>query len=402
MENLEGQKVGEWEILIDRIRIEGNKKHQYAWARCSCGIYRLIDRHDIYNSCGHVRKAKDGVKHHIPIDFENYYKGHSLNECANNYQVSNWIIWQWAKSIDLAKILMRGLTISQEFTEKQVDIIIGSLLGDASLKKIYDNRNSCFNLKHGECQLEYLKWIHAELLPYSYKINKGEASENTIRQLATYGGLCTELTFYQFSTVHISFFTELEHKWYLRDENNNYIFNDLGWRIKIIPKDLFLNPLRLAVWFYDDGNNRPSKREAYFATQCFTEEECLFLIDRLKELNINSTLNKGDGVIRISSSSYIDFIDIIKDQLPIQSMQYKISLDKYKKPNYTTRFQPGRNAKLNKEKIMQIFDLDKQGMIQKEISVITNISTTTISYLLSGKTWQEFQQFNPRLTTIPS
>lgn len=346
MKNLEGQKVGKWEVLIDRIRIEGDKKHQYAWAKCSCGVYRLIDRHSIYNSCGHIRKSKNGMKHHVPSDFKNYYQNHSLDECARNYQVSEWIIWQWAKSNGLAKVSVRGSTLSQEFTERQVDIIVGSLLGDAYLTKIYNNRNSCFSLRHGECQIEYLKYIHAELLPYSCEIIREEASENTIQQLSKYGLLCKDLISYKFDTVHIPFFTKLEYEWYLRDKNDNYILNHLGWRVKAIPKNLFLNPLRLAIWFYDDGHNRPSKRDAYFATNCFTEYECLFLVEKLKYFNIDSNLNKtrqvGQFSIRISSSSYVDFINIIKDQLPIHSMQYKVSLDECKAPNYTTRFQSAK------------------------------------------------------------
>ncbi len=354
--NLDGKRIGEWTILIDRIRIEGNKKHQYAWAKCSCGIYRLIDRHAIYNSCGHIRDV-DGIKYHVPEGFQDYYLEHSLLECVNNYGVSEWIVGEWAKHLGLSKVCKRGKDIKQELTNRQLEIINGSLLGDAFLSKIYGNKNSSFGIRHGEKQLEYLKWMHNELHPFSCETTKEITSQSTIEKLRKLdnSNVRNEIVSYHFDTVHIPIFTELEHKWYLRDNLGNYILNNLGQRIKIVPEDIKLTPLTIAVWFYDDGYNRPAKREACFCTQSFTKNECLSLVDKLLNFNIKSNLNSGGKpgqfIIRVLSSSYLDFINIIKEQVVCETMNYKKSLDKYKPPNYSTRFNISTNKKLNDEKV---------------------------------------------------
>ena len=126
---------------------------------------------------------------------------------------------------------------------------------------------------------------------------------------------------YVFLTKSIPIFTELEKRWYRQGDNK---------RIKIIPSDLKLTPLSVCVWFMDDGTNYPQKRQAKFATNCFTKEECEQLANGLVKLGIVASVQpwKHQYLVYIGSKSYLDFIHMIKPHCIWGCYQYKHDLSK--------------------------------------------------------------------------
>ncbi len=93
---------------------------------------------------------------------------------------------------------------------------------------------------------------------------------------------------------------------------------------KVIPKDLKLNPLSLAVWFMDDGSK--SRSSIYLNTQQFTKNEQCQLINILKrDFNIDSTLNKDKVYfrIRIRTGSIQKFINLVQ-QFVLEEFKYKL------------------------------------------------------------------------------
>jgi hypothetical protein len=85
---------------------------------------------------------------------------------------------------------------------------------------------------------------------------------------------------------------------------------------KIIPDDLILHPLSLAVWFMDDGCK--SYRALYLNTQKFSINEQSKLSAMLKnQFGIQTTLNKDKSYyrLRIAVSSVGKFLEIIRPYL---------------------------------------------------------------------------------------
>jgi hypothetical protein len=102
--------------------------------------------------------------------------------------------------------------------------------------------------------------------------------------------------------------------------------------IKIIPKDLKLNPVVMAFWIMGDGgvercgkNNNSVKISLY--TNCFTFEEIDFLRASIKELGIESTTHekiKNQPIILISkASSVTKLMDMIRPFM-LDCFQYKV------------------------------------------------------------------------------
>lgn len=92
---------------------------------------------------------------------------------------------------------------------------------------------------------------------------------------------------------------------------------------KIIPKDIRLSPLSLAVWYMDDGSK--SYKSCYFNSQYFDDSCQNNLMKMLAELKIIGRLNKDKKYkrIRITTQSTPYLMDIIKPYI-ISSMRYKI------------------------------------------------------------------------------
>lgn len=176
-----------------------------------------------------------------------------------------------------------------QFSQRQLDIITGSMLGDGSLSKVRSPKeNSCFCEAHSLAQKQWLLWKHNELKPFGTSVKyKETVAKNNIN-----GKVVNDLTrTYQecrFYTTRHPTLTTIENKWYLRDNVGNYVFDKKGWRIKIIPKDIVLTPLVIAVWFFDDGSN--TGRQAVFNTQSYVFEDCVFLSNQFRNLNIEKVL----------------------------------------------------------------------------------------------------------------
>jgi len=93
---------------------------------------------------------------------------------------------------------------------------------------------------------------------------------------------------------------------------------------KIIPINLILTPLILAVWYMDDGCR--SYNASYLNTQMFNQESQMNLMNSLRAIGLNSHLNKDKIYqrIRITTESTKIFFRMIK-KFVIPSMYYKIS-----------------------------------------------------------------------------
>lgn len=218
----------------------------------------------------------------------------------------------------------------------QEELLIGSLLGDGMLSKNLCERWNCsFIENHCLEQEEYIRFkgeIFNELLSdIKYNYIKIPDYIDAIKQKKA-GDIKERIVL---RTICHPYFTDMEKKWYRRDEHGCYVLDKNKRRIKIVPKNLEISPFSLAIWYLDDGTHCPSKRVCSLATHGFTCEEIIFLIEKLKDLSINANLNKDKGKYRINvrTESYLNFINIISPYIfHLKCMEYKIDLSNYKNP----------------------------------------------------------------------
>jgi len=254
------------------------------------------------------------------------------------YGIGSSTVSGWARKLNIPRRTSIYLDNNLELSEKQKEILIGSLLGDGSLNKIKPNTKcqSHFEESHSLDQLGWLKWKHEILLPLSskifYKKNKGVLNL-PFGKLSVDNTRCHDGC--RFNTINHPSLTEMERQWYKRDENGDYVYkvtNNKNYRIKIVP-EFELTKLALAIWFIDDGSNDQKTKNCKLSTQCFTKEEVELLIEKIKKLGIHDCyigIHTG-WVIKIGTYSYLDFINLVKEQLPElpQNVQYKVDLSEY-------------------------------------------------------------------------
>lgn len=183
---------------------------------------------------------------------------------------------------------------SSELTEEQREIITGNLLGDGSISFIKTNNSNCqFYISQSLEKSEYIDFLHKIYSPFSLKCNNAK----TKKPSKVDGKICHENKYwngdycyrYGLRTVHHPIFKNLRFEWYKFPYGKR--------SPKIIPQNLKLTWKIAAFWACDDGSNA-IKYSRCFAlhTECFTENEVEFLIDRLrKDLDVCGKLINRSG-----------------------------------------------------------------------------------------------------------
>lgn len=182
-------------------------------------------------------------------------------------------------------------------TNVQESILIGSLLGDGTMRK---KINAYLEINHAYSQRILVDWIYTELKNLVLtppKWRKGNGNREA----------------YRFFTRSLPVLTPFYDKFFINGK-------------KIIPDNLKLNALSLAVWFMDDGSK--SRSAIYLNTQQFSVKEQKKLIFILKDqFNLDSTLNKDKIYfrIRVRSESSKKMVKIINKYI-LPDFRYKLPL----------------------------------------------------------------------------
>lgn len=184
--------------------------------------------------------------------------------------------------------------------QTQKSIIIGSILGDGYLRVIKGRKNAFLEINHSFKQKEYVDWKYDQLKsivkspPKSRKSNGGRVA-------------------YRFYTKQHPELTELFKNFYQNGK-------------KIIPDNLQLDPIILAIWFMDDGS-KCRLSDIYLNTQQFDNESQRKIISSLKKIGLSASLNKDKSYYRIRfiKSSLPKLRSLIEKYI-IPSMRYKIEL----------------------------------------------------------------------------
>lgn len=186
-------------------------------------------------------------------------------------------------------------------TSAQHAILVGSLLGDGTLRRQGNRLNALLEVNHSYKQKEYVDWKWQHFQDYiltSPKTRKGRGVRIA----------------YRFTTRSLPMFTKYHNWFYVNGK-------------KRVPNDIKLNPLSLAVWFMDDGTRIRSA--FYLNTQQFTLSEQKFLQELLlKTFGFKSALNRDKNYfrIRVSTESTMGMRKLIEPYI-IPSLRYKLAND---------------------------------------------------------------------------
>src|SRR3989338_3693380 len=136
-------------------------------------------------------------------------------------------------------------------SQRQREILIGTLLGDAHLEK--NGQYSRLRVDHYEKHKDYIYWLANEFLLFS--LEPRQVFDFDKRNSKTYSR-------WHFSTRSLPIFDEFREMFYLNGK-------------KIVPKSIskLLTPLSLAIWYMDDGFRRKDSKGFYLCTSSYALEE---------------------------------------------------------------------------------------------------------------------------------
>ena len=192
----------------------------------------------------------------------------------------------------------------------QIDVIIGSLLGDARLECRSQGKrhpiSARLRIQQSEKQKEYVFWKYAQL---ENLVSRGP------RRIMVWHDPKRNKDHYSwyFHTKTLVELGELHHYFYRNNE-------------KVLPEEIFqfLTPRSFAVWFMDDGSNNGDN--CTINTHCFSRESQERIIEFLKNAyGITATIVKDrtKWKIAVGRHSYQKLFDIIKPFIA-PSMIYKV------------------------------------------------------------------------------
>jgi|SRR3989344_3160789 len=192
-------------------------------------------------------------------------------------------------------------------TEEEQDFIIGSLLGDASIRK--RDKYCCFRVAHSLKQEKYIRW-KLDLLKF-FKI-----SEFVKRSRLING---RQVNMFYLSTRTHPIFNYYRNLFY---KNNKKVINN-----KLIS---LLNPRSLAFWICDDGSYNIKQKYIILCTNAFTLKEHKLLKGFFKKkFNLNPTIGFRDKryyYLRFKKNDSEKLAQIVKPFIH-NSMFYKIGED---------------------------------------------------------------------------
>lgn len=196
-------------------------------------------------------------------------------------------------------------------SDQSTAIILGSLLGDGSLKIHRPYKNARFSFRHTIHQKEYFFWKVDRLKEISGK------QFCWLQGVDKPDGWGSQKWRYQ--SIALPSLTELHFQTHL----NNSKKIERVWLNK-------LTPLSLAIWWCDDGSLIGDTRQGVFCTNGFSLEEVQILNQYLKEVwyittSIIKVKNYEQYMLRLNSTVELQkFLRIIIPYIPVEQMLPKV------------------------------------------------------------------------------
>lgn len=188
--------------------------------------------------------------------------------------------------------------------ERTKEIVLGTILGDGSLKIHKGYKNARLSFRHSIKQKEYFFWKTEELKEISSEKYYWEQNDGKLRYQSSASESLTEI----YNLTHKNSKWNINRKW----------LN-------------LLTPLSLAVWWLDDGSLVGNTRHGVFCTDSFHKYEVIVLSGYLMDVwRIKTRVRKVMGSyyrLYIDSSEELKkFLRIILPYIPVSGMLQKIIL----------------------------------------------------------------------------
>jgi hypothetical protein len=191
-------------------------------------------------------------------------------------------------------------------TERQKQILIGMLLGDAHLERQRGALTARLKIEHSLAQSTYVEWKFKERRNWVRTPPRARVRRNRLGTTSTNIGFTT-LSHVEFERFRVKFYRD---------------------RRKVLPEELELTPLSMAVWFMDDGSRKSRQcRGLYLNTQSFTRAEVDFLQCVIRrDVGVETTVRQQrDGLqIYVPAPSASDVTAFMTEDL-LPCMRYKLS-----------------------------------------------------------------------------
>jgi hypothetical protein len=238
-------------------------------------------------------------------------------------------------------------------SEQTKEIILGSLLGDGSLRIHEPYRNARFSFRHSVGQRLYFDWKKNQLNEISSQncvwLQKADEKSYSSRPKIRYQSLATESLTELFVLTHKRGKLEIRRKW----------LN-------------MLTPLSLAVWWMDDGSIISNGRKGVICTDGFSDESVKILAKYLQKVwdikvNIASVKKPRDGkkekYFRLwlrSTEELKKFLRIILPHIQVEEMLSKAIL-LYKDNQLLERWisEIEENSKFSRETVEKYVSIKK-------------------------------------------
>jgi hypothetical protein len=196
--------------------------------------------------------------------------------------------------------------IRVDFTERQREIIVGTLLGDGHLETRTQGRTYMLKIEHGYSQKTYVDWLYQELL--SMTLSRPKVKFQMVR-----GKMYQKYWFNSVTTGSLRFYGQQFYE----------------QKKKVVPQQIgkWLTPLGLAVWFMDDGSIKSKECSARIMnTQCYDETSLDRLISTFStRYNIVARKRQQrEGQQLYIPASETGKLKEIIGQYVLPSMQYKL------------------------------------------------------------------------------
>jgi len=238
------------------------------------------------------------------------------------------------------------------------EVILGSLLGDGSLRIHKPYKNARFSFRHSILQKEYFDWKVKQLTEISSQNNVWE------QEADGFGG-----DKIRYQSLALELLTEIYHF----THKSNYLSIKRKWLN-------LLTPLSLAIWWLDDGSIVGNGRKGVFCTDPFPlKEQKILARYLLKVWGINVKIGK-----------------IVRDRNGIQKEYYRLwfrSTEELKK--FLTIILPFVKVSSMLPKVLILYkDSQLQQRWISEVVQLTKFSTQQVEDYLKQKKnkWKNFRE----------
>lgn len=198
---------------------------------------------------------------------------------------------------------IRGIENTEERQQKYrkiEDILIGTLLGKASLQTYSDGRT--WRLRYEEKNEQYIKHLYEIWEEWTGTGPKYIESKQA----------------WELSTKVYPGFTEIAQKFYKKNEKGQWV--------KRVPKDIELTPRALAYWIMNDGSEKVKTEAYYLSTDSFTKSELDILREKMNKnwgIMVNYHRTK-EGILKIYvPKKYVKKLEELVKEYVIDSMKNK-------------------------------------------------------------------------------